>query len=365
MNDASSVKPAPRQNDTATVKAAIVDKLAYAVGKDPIVAKPHDWLAATILVVRDRMIDRWMDSTRSAYKEGAKRVYYLSLEFLIGRLLRDAMSNLGLVEPIEAALKELNVDLDLIEALEPDAALGNGGLGRLAACLMESMATLRIPAYGYGIRYVHGLFHQEIKNGSQVEMPEDWLSHGNLWEFERREAAYRIGFGGSVTAVQAPDSVRPRHVWHPQEEVMAVAYDTPIAGWRGNRINTLRLWSAQPSEAIQLDAFNRGDHVGALAERTRAETITRVLYPAEFDARRPRTAPQAGIFLRLRFAAGFGAPARGAVRHGADAGREGPAATERHTPGRRRSRADAHPHRPARHALGDGVGCYAGGDLLH
>jgi len=288
----AAIDPAPRKVDAETIKGEIVDKLAYSVGKDPIVAKPHDWLAATILVVRDRAIDRWMESTRAAYTQNAKRVYYLSLEFLIGRLLRDAMSNLGLVEPISEALKNLGVELDLIEALEPDAALGNGGLGRLAACFMESMATLAIPAYGYGIRYVHGLFKQEIEDGNQVELPEDWLSHGNLWEFERREAAYDIGFGGMVT-IQAPkEGGRPRQSWRPQESVKAVAYDTPIVGWRGKRVNTLRLWSAQAIDPIRLDEFNRGDHVGALADRTKAETITRVLYPADSNP--------AGQELRLR-----------------------------------------------------------------
>ena len=290
MNDMSSIEPLPRRIDAESLKAEIIDKLAYAIGKDPIVAKEHDWLAATILVVRDRAIDRWMESTRGAYATGAKRVYYLSVEFLIGRLLRDAMSNLGLVEPITEALKNLGVDLDVIEALEPDAALGNGGLGRLAACFMESMATVGIPAYGYGIRYVHGLFHQEIKDGSQIELPEDWLSDGNLWEFERREAAYGIGFGGGVETDQSGPV--PRHTWRPQEKVLAIAYDTPMVGWRGARVNTLRLWSARAIDPIRLDEFNSGDHIGALAERMRAETITRVLYPADSTA--------AGQELRLR-----------------------------------------------------------------
>ncbi|SDB12132.1 starch phosphorylase [Bauldia litoralis] len=291
MNEMNAIDPQPRRVDAESLKAAIVDKLAYAVGKDSIVAEPHDWLAATILVVRDRAIDRWMESTRGPYRTGAKRVYYLSVEFLIGRLLRDAMSNLGLVEPIAEALNSLGVDLDAIEALEPDAALGNGGLGRLAACFMESMASVGIPAYGYGIRYVHGLFHQEIKDGNQIELPEDWLSDGNLWEFERREAAYDIGFGGTVESDgMAGDTVRQR--WQPQEKVLAIAYDTPIVGWRGARVNTLRLWSARAVNQIHLDDFNRGDHVAALADLTRADTITRVLYPADSTV--------AGQELRLR-----------------------------------------------------------------
>ena len=291
MNKVDTIDPQPRRVDAESLKAAIVDKLAYAIGKDPIVAQPHDWLAATILVVRDRAIDRWMDTTRAAYRTEAKRVYYLSVEFLIGRLLRDAMSNLGLVEPITAALRDLGVSFDAIEGLEPDAALGNGGLGRLAACFMESMATVGIPAYGYGIRYVHGLFHQEIRDGRQIELPENWLSGGNLWEFERREAAYEVGFGGSVESEHlAGGTVRQR--WLPQEKVFAVAYDTPVVGWRGERVNTLRLWSARAVDPISLDEFNRGDHVGALADLTRAETITRVLYPADSTA--------AGQELRLR-----------------------------------------------------------------
>ena len=284
-------KPAPRRTDTATLRAQILEKLAYTVGKDPLVAQKHDWLAATIHAVRDRVIDHWMNSTRDAYARGAKRVYYFSLEFLIGRLLRDAMNNLGLIDPIASALKSLNVDLDIIEELEPDAALGNGGLGRLAACFMESMASVNIPAYGYGIRYQYGLFKQKIKDGQQVELPEDWLAHGNPWEFERREAAYEIDFGGGVETIEKEDGTL-KHIWHPGERVQAVAFDTPIAGWQGTRVNTLRLWSAQALDPIRLDAFNSGDHLGALVGQSRAETITTVLYPADNTL--------AGQELRLR-----------------------------------------------------------------
>jgi glycogen phosphorylase len=184
-------KPAPRATDPDTIRAEILEKLAYSIGKDPAVAKRHDWLNATVLALRDRIIDRWMESTRAAYQAKAKRVYYLSLEFLIGRLLRDALSNLELNEAFTKALQELNVDIDLVAALEPDAALGNGGLGRLAACFMESMASLGIRAYGYGIRYNHGLFRQKMKDGWQVELPENWLEHGNPWEFGRREDRLR------------------------------------------------------------------------------------------------------------------------------------------------------------------------------
>ncbi|AYD02252.1 glycogen/starch/alpha-glucan phosphorylase [Neorhizobium sp. NCHU2750] len=283
--------PAPRSSRPEIMAEEIIERLTYRIGKDAKVAKPHDWLTATILVVRDRIIDRWMESTRKAYRTGDKRVYYLSLEFLIGRLMRDAVSNLGLMSEIRTALTSLGVDVAVIAGLEPDAALGNGGLGRLAACFMESMATVDIPAYGYGIRYVHGLFRQQMADGWQVELPETWLAHGNPWEFERRESSYEIGFGGSVETIGGYEDT-PRYVWKPAERVIAMAYDTPIVGWRGHRVNTLRLWSAQPIDPILLDAFNAGDHIGALRESNKAEALTRVLYPAD--------ANPAGQELRLR-----------------------------------------------------------------
>ena len=170
--------PQKRALTAEALQAEILEKLTYFIGKDPIVARPHDWLKATIYAVRDRIIDRWMESSRETWRTGNKRVYYLSLEFLIGRLMRDSMSNLGLMDVVQAALKNFNVDLKEMLNLEPDAALGNGGLGRLAACFLESMSTVNIPAYGYGIRYVHGLFRQEMSEGWQVELPEDWRVHG-------------------------------------------------------------------------------------------------------------------------------------------------------------------------------------------
>ncbi|MDK4732493.1 glycogen/starch/alpha-glucan phosphorylase [Rhizobium sp. CNPSo 3490] len=283
--------PAPRSSRPEILAEEIIERLTYRIGKDAKVAKPHDWLTATILVVRDRIIDKWMASTREVYATGAKRVYYLSLEFLIGRLMRDAVSNLGLMEEVRDALASLGVDVNVIAGLEPDAALGNGGLGRLAACFMESMATVNVPAYGYGIRYVHGLFRQQMADGWQVELPENWLAHGNPWEFERRESSYEIGFGGSVEFITTHDD-QPRYVWKPAERVIAAAFDTPVVGWRGKRVNTLRLWSAQPIDPILLDAFNAGDHIGALRESNKAESLTRVLYPAD--------ATPAGQELRLR-----------------------------------------------------------------
>jgi starch phosphorylase len=284
-------KPEPRARTADALANEILERLTYSVGKDPIVARPYDWLNATILAVRDRIIDHWMESSRETWRTSHKRVYYLSLEFLIGRLMRDAMSNIGIMDSVRDALTSLDVDLDDLIDLEPDAALGNGGLGRLAACFLESMSTLKIPAYGYGIRYVNGLFRQELSEGWQVELPENWLAHGNPWEFERRESAYTVGFGGHVEPVSEPGGA-VRLEWQPAEHVNAVAFDTPIVGWRGSRVNTLRLWSAQPIDPILLDKFNSGDHIGALQESSRAEAITQVLYPADSTA--------AGQELRLR-----------------------------------------------------------------
>jgi starch phosphorylase len=281
---------APASNDVATLRTAILDRLTYDVGKSRSSASERDWFVATALAARDRVVKRWIESTTDTYKRGSKRVYYLSLEFLIGRLLFDVLNNLGLTDTVRAALRELDVDLDRLRTVEPDAALGNGGLGRLAACFMESMATLAIPAHGYGIRYDHGLFRQVIKNGVQQEYPEEWLSFGNPWEFERPEVTYDIGFGGAVEAV--PGNGPARLVWIPAERVQAVAFDTPILGWRGRHVNTLRLWSARPADPLRLEKFNLGDHAGALSDQVRAESISKILYPSDETP--------AGLELRLR-----------------------------------------------------------------
>ncbi|MBE9605088.1 glycogen/starch/alpha-glucan phosphorylase [Acetobacteraceae bacterium H6797] len=280
-----------RGMDVAALREDILEKLTYQVGKSRVAATDSDWFVATTLAVRDRIMDRWLPNMREAYETGAKQVYYLSLEFLIGRLLFDTLNNLRLTDTVREALAELGVDLEKLRDAEPDAALGNGGLGRLAACFMESMATLSIPAFGYGIRYDHGLFRQVVKQGWQQEYPERWLAFGNPWEFARPSSRYDISFGGSVEAVPISD-VMMRHVWHPAETVEAVAYDIPMVGWRGKHVNTLRLWAARAPDPLRLEAFNKGDHIGALIDQVRAEAISKVLYPSDETP--------AGQELRLR-----------------------------------------------------------------
>ncbi len=287
MTSDPAVQPPVQAPVIQDLADSILDTLVHRIGKDAQAARPHDWLAATIFTVRNDIVECWMASTKAAHAAGAKRVYYLSLEFLIGRLLRDAVTNLQRNDEVTQALKLHGVDLAELEEIEPDAALGNGGLGRLAACFMESMASLALPAYGYGIRYVNGMFRQRIDDGWQVEMPENWLAHGNPWEFERRESAYFVGFGGEVTAAD-----NGQVHWSPSEAVEATAVDTPVVGWRGKHVNTLRLWTARAFDPIKLDRFNAGDFTGALADQLRAETLTRVLYPNDSTA--------AGQELRLR-----------------------------------------------------------------
>jgi len=287
----AEIAPEEREAQIAKLRDTVLEKLTYSVGKDRNAASERDWFIAVALAARDRIVDDWMVSVRGNYRDNRRRVYYLSLEFLIGRLLMDALSNLDLVEPMRAALASLDIDLDKLRNLEPDAALGNGGLGRLAACFMESMATLSIATHGYGIRYDHGLFRQTISDGWQHEYPEDWLDFGNPWEFPRPEVNYAIGFGGVVESASRPHG-GPAQIWRPSERVDAVAYDTPVVGWRGVHVNTLRLWSARAPDPLRLDVFNQGDYVGALADRVRAESISKILYPSD--------STPAGQELRLR-----------------------------------------------------------------
>jgi starch phosphorylase len=290
MNDMDAIRTAPvvalgDPVDAAALRREIEYHLVFTIGKDRRSATVRDWRLALSRAIRDRVVQPWFETTRRVYAEDRKRVYYLSMEFLIGRLLEDAVMNLGLEEAARGALTEIGVDYDAALKDEPDAALGNGGLGRLAACFMDSMSTVGIAAHGYGIRYDHGLFKQSFRDGWQHEEPEDWLTEEHPWEFERREARYPIGFGGEVSHGE-------RARWRPAETVLAAAYDTPTPGWRGEWVNTLRLWSAKPTKVFDLEPFNRGDFLGAAAPAVLAETISRVLYPDD-------TTP-AGKELRLK-----------------------------------------------------------------
>jgi starch phosphorylase len=257
----------------AELESATLRHLKYSMGKTPSHATVYDWRMALSQAVRERIMDPWFASTQQTYREQRKRVYYLSMEFLIGRLLEDAIVNLGLGAAAKAVIEKQGLDFRAVVATEPDAALGNGGLGRLAACFLDSLSTIGCPAYGYGIRYEHGLFRQRFVDGRQVEEPEDWLTQKHAWEFERPEATYEIGFGGGV------HEVGERATWAPGERVIAQGWDTPVIGWQGRWANTLRLWAAQPEKLFDLASFNRGDYVAAAEPEALARTISRVLYP--------------------------------------------------------------------------------------
>lgn len=265
--------PTPPANDPASLRQAIVDKLMFQVGKDPSAARPEDWLHAAAYAVRDRLVARWMRTTHAQYDQDAKRVYYMSMEFLMGRAFDNAVLALDLRQEVQQALADLGADMDVLAALEPDAALGNGGLGRLAACFLDSMATLGIPGYGYGIRYDYGMFRQVIQDGRQVETPDYWLTRGNPWEFARPEVVYRVQFGGHVTHEAG------RHRWVDSDDVVAMAYDSIVPGYGTDATNTLRLWSAKATEEINLAAFNRGNYMGAVESKNHSENVSRVLYP--------------------------------------------------------------------------------------
>jgi starch phosphorylase len=281
----------PARDDVAEIRGAILSKIALMVGKDPDRATKHDWFVAAALTLRDRVVHRWLESEREVRRSGKKRVYYLSLEFLVGRLFCDALGNMELMGKFETALRDFGINLRDIAGEEPDAALGNGGLGRLAACFMDSMASLAIPAQGYGIRYEHGLFKQIISKGWQEEFPEYWLNSGNPWEFERPDVIYDVDYGGHIQRVDRPNGTQ-RIEWVPNETIQAVAFDTPIVGWRGRHVNALRLWSARAVDPMKLETFNRGDHLGAMSEMARAEAISKFLYPSDESP--------AGKELRLR-----------------------------------------------------------------
>jgi len=262
-------------NSVEALRHAIANKLVYAVGKDVRSATPRDWLVAIFHAVRDRIMDRWRETHHAALDQDAKRVYYLSMEFLPGRMLGNALAAEGLLDDLRAACTQLGADFDALVDLEADPGLGNGGLGRLAACFLDSMATLALPGMGYGIRYEYGMFAQRIVDGRQVEEPDQWLLNGNPWEFMRPEYSYTVRYRGRLV----PEGHRVR--WVDTENVIAVAYDSGVPGYELSSVATLRLWSARAESALNLEQFNRGDYMRAVEAKNWSENVSLVLYPED------------------------------------------------------------------------------------
>ena len=248
------------------------------MAKDQYSATRLDLYKSLAAAVKDQLVKRWIQTQQTYYKKDAKRVYYLSLEFLMGRALSNNLINLKMMKEAQVALQEAAQDLEQIQELEWDAGLGNGGLGRLAACFLDSMASLELPGYGYGIRYEYGIFYQHIRDGHQVETPDNWLRSGNVWEIDRPEYLYMVKFYGRVVEFKDNEGVL-RSEWVDTQDVMAMAYDTPIAGYGNNTVNNLRLWAAKSTREFDFEYFNHGDYIKAVQDKQQTETISKVLYP--------------------------------------------------------------------------------------
>ena len=267
------------QNPTSySLKNQMYENLEFRLVKDKITLTPEDSYRAMALAVRDRLIRNWLRTQHHYYRNDVKRVYYLSMEFLMGRLLGNALTNLGFYEESANILEDMGLDLEEIRELEHDMGLGNGGLGRLAACFLDSMATLELPAFGYGIRYEYGIFEQEIVNGWQVERPDNWLRYGSPWEIIRPEYTYKVKFNGHVIT-HSNQWGKTNYEWVETDEVLALAYDIPIPGYNNNTCNNLRLWEAKASQDFNFDFFNQGDYIKAVENRYETENISKVLYP--------------------------------------------------------------------------------------
>ena len=264
------------------IKQALRNHLAFSCFKSNETATARDWYATAAHTVRDHVVERWVKTATAYNEEDPKRIYYLSLEFLIGRMMSNAALNLGINEELGKGLNTLGQDLEEAVQMEHDAALGNGGLGRLAACFLDSMATMDIPATGYGIRYEYGMFKQTLENGQQVENPDNWLRYDNIWEFQRPESAYQIKFYGKVIHGNAGDE-RQSH-WVDEQHVVAMAYDVPVPGYETDTVNNLRLWSAKATEEFDLTSFNDGNYEQSVETRNDSETISKVLYPNDASA---------------------------------------------------------------------------------
>ncbi len=284
MSPASKIpQHAPLDTHLDSVTKSLTRHLIFSVGKDPITATDRDWFFTLAHVVREHLIERWMETMRRYYINDAKRVYYLSMEFLIGRSLVNSMLNIGFADEVRKACVDAGLDLGRITELEFDAALGNGGLGRLAACFLDSMATIGLPGFGMGIRYEYGMFNQQIENGWQVEHPDNWLRYGNPWEFPRPEVLYPVKFHGRV--VQYSDELgKTHHHWIESDDVMAMAYDTPVPGYGINTVNNMRLWSAKASRDFDLKYFNEGNYIKAVEDKNESENLSKVLYPNDTTA---------------------------------------------------------------------------------
>jgi starch phosphorylase len=252
----------------------------YTLSKDQYTATMHDNFMALSLAIRERIVERWIKTQQSYHKKNVRRVYYLSMEFLIGRLMGNNMYNLGIEKQATNALEELELDMEDVREQEVDAGLGNGGLGRLAACFLDSMASLGVPAHGYGIRYDYGIFNQKIKDGFQVELPDEWLRTGNPWEFERPENTVNVHFYGK-THIDYDNNGKARNKWIDTQDVLAVPYDFPVPGYKNDVVNTLRLWSARGTEEFDFDYFKSGDYEHAVYKKILSENISKVLYPSD------------------------------------------------------------------------------------
>ena len=269
--------------DVTTLRRAIQDNLFYRCGNIPRLATTNDYYTAVAYTVRDRLMQRWLSTARSFLGDPKRAVVYLSAEYLLGPHLGNALLNLGIRDQVAEALASLDHDLDDLIDAEPEPGLGNGGLGRLAACFMDSLSSLQIPAIGYGLRYEFGIFQQRIKDGWQVERTDKWLRQTNPWEVEREEYNYLVGFGGH-TRTHLDGSGRPRVHWQPDNVVRGVVYFTPIPGYKVNSVNMLRLWAAEAEETFDFGSFNVGDYYGAVEQKVASETLTKVLYPNDEPA---------------------------------------------------------------------------------
>ncbi|MBN2468779.1 MAG: glycogen/starch/alpha-glucan phosphorylase [Deltaproteobacteria bacterium] len=264
--------------DPKSIQLSFANHLEYSLSKDQYTATMRDLFHSLALTARDRLIERWIRTQQMYYVRDVKRVYYLSAEYLMGRMLINNLINLGMYHETQKAIQAVNIDLEELAEMEPDMGLGNGGLGRLAACFLDSMATLEIPAHGYGIRYEFGIFDQVIRNLSQVELPEIWLKHGNPWEIARPEYSFAVHFYGKVKQINLPGG-KLKTEWIDTNDVIGIAYDVPIIGYRNNTVNTLRLWSARASKEFDLNYFQGGDYLKAVEEKNISENISKVLYP--------------------------------------------------------------------------------------